>query len=251
MTLFGQYYVRYYDLLYKDKGYAEEASYIDRTIQDRYPGAKSMLELGSGTGRHAELLSQKGYQIVGIERSVDMLSVARQAEDGERLRFIQGDIRSFKLDQTFESAIALFHVMSYLTDNEDLMSTFNHVSKHLRKDGVFLFDCWYGPAVLTDLPAVRIKRLEDESLEVIRLAEPNLCAEESIVDVHYQIFVRDKEKGDLTDFKESHRMRYLFTNEITMMLNRVGMTLEASFEFMTGKPPGYDTWNVLYVGRKL
>jgi len=250
MTVFGERYVRYYDLLYGDKNYAEEASYLDRLIRERCPGAVSLLELGSGTGKHAELLVRKGYRIDGIERSDDMLGIALKAQDGERLRFFQGDIRSFRTDKTYDSAFALFHVISYLTANEDLIRMFRNVSGQLRKGGVFFFDCWYGPAVLTDRPVLRVKRFEDERSEVVRLSEPVLSAERNTVEVNYRIFVRDKESGIWTDFEESHSMRYLFTPEIAMLLDAAGMELETVMEFMSGKEADYDTWNVLYAGRK-
>ena len=51
-------YAAYYDLLYKDKDYAGETEYVHRLIQRFNPGAKSILELGSGTGKHARLLAE-------------------------------------------------------------------------------------------------------------------------------------------------------------------------------------------------
>ena len=45
-------------------------------------------------------------------------------------------------------------------------------AKHLKPNGVFIFDFWYGPGVLTDPPVVRLKRLENEEIEVLRIAEP-------------------------------------------------------------------------------
>ncbi len=88
-------------------------------------------------------------------------------------------------------------------------------------------------------------------MEVVRLAEPALFADQNTVEVRYHIFVRDKQSSILADFEECHRMRYLFSTEIAMMLDAAVMELEASFEFMTGKAPDYNTWNVLHVGRKL
>jgi len=250
MTEFGEHYARYYDLLYREKPYSEEASYIDRLIQARCPGAESLLELGCGTGKHAERLARIGYRIDGIDKSAEMLAAAGKQPANERVRLMQGDIRSFRLGESYDSSYALFHVIGYLTDNDDLIRAFRNVSRHLRRGGVFVFDCWYGPAVLTDRPSVRIKRLQDERTEVVRLAEPVLAADRNTVEVGYRIFVRDKGSGRWTDFEECHRMRYLFTPEVSMLLKAAGMELEAGFEFMTGKKPDAGTWNVVFVGRK-
>jgi len=75
-TVFGE-YARYYDLLYRDKDYAAEADYIARLVHEFHPGAKSILELGSGTGIHAGLLAEKGFSVHGIERSAEMLARSR------------------------------------------------------------------------------------------------------------------------------------------------------------------------------
>ncbi|MFM6580781.1 MAG: class I SAM-dependent DNA methyltransferase, partial [Dolichospermum sp.] len=75
MTVFGN-YSRYYDLLYQDKDYLAEAKFIHDLIQTHAPSAKTILELGCGTGRHAELLANYGYQIHGVDRSLEMLNSA-------------------------------------------------------------------------------------------------------------------------------------------------------------------------------
>ncbi|WP_274649488.1 class I SAM-dependent DNA methyltransferase [Paenibacillus humicola] len=250
MTVFGPSYSRYYDLLYKDKDYETEAGYIDRIIQSSRPGAGRLLEMGSGTGKHAALLAAQGYSVCGIEQSGDMLSIAKQREDGSSLRFIRGDMRTVRLDERFDVVFSLFHVVNYLNRNEDLLEAFQNASAHLEEGGLFIFDSWYGPAVLTDRPAVRVKRWEDEESRVIRLAEPVMSVNRNTVEVNYQVLLHDKKSGHMDEWKETHRMRYLFTPEIEMMLDRSGMELESCCEFMTGRDPGERTWSVLYIGRK-
>jgi methylase of polypeptide subunit release factors len=66
MSVFGA-YARYYDLLYRDKDYAAEAQYVHRLIQSHALGARSILELGCGTGAHAVLLAGEGYRIHGVD----------------------------------------------------------------------------------------------------------------------------------------------------------------------------------------
>ena len=250
MSVFGDNYSRYYNLLYSDKDYLGESRYIDGLIQKYSPGAKNVLDLGCGTGRHDECLARCGYSVHGVDGSADMLSVARKCADGCQLQFSESDIRTLHLAKKFDAVVSLFHVMSYQTSNEDLRRAFSVVSEHLALGGIFIFDCWYGPAVLTDRPAVRIKRLEDEQIEVTRIAEPLLHPNENIVDVNYQLFIRDKQSGEVAELKEVHNMRYLFSPEVEWLLESRGLQTLDSFEFMTGKTPGYDTWGVCFVARK-
>ena len=73
-------YAAFYDLLYRDKDYAAEADYVARRIRSILPEARSLLEFGSGTGRHGRLLAAMGFDVHGIERSREMVSVARAAD---------------------------------------------------------------------------------------------------------------------------------------------------------------------------
>jgi SAM-dependent methyltransferase len=250
MTVFGTNYSRYYDLLYSDKDYEGESQYIHKLIQQYDPGAKTILDLGCGTGRHDACLAGIGYKVHGVDISADMLSVAQKCANGDSLRFTQGDISSIRLGEEFDVVIALFHVMSYQTSNNDLLGAFSTAYEHLLPGGVFIFDCWYGPAVLTDRPVVRVKRLENEQIQVNRIAKPLMYPNENLVDVNYHMFIRDKSSGQIEEMAEIHKMRYLFKPEIELMLGQTGFDMLGQFEFLTGGLPGYDTWSVCFVVRK-
>ena len=256
MTVFGT-YARYYDLLYCDKDYAAEAQYVHKLIQSYAPGARSVLELGCGTGAHAVLLAREGYRIHGVDLSTDMLrrAEARLAEmppeQASRLEFAQEDIRTVRINGQFDAVLALFDVINYQTTNEDLRATFATAKAHLKPGGVFIFDCWYGPAVLSDHPAVRIKRVEDEEITVTRIAEPVMCPNENRVDVKYQVFIKHKASGAVEELHERHRMRYLFVPETREFFAGVEMEMVAAYEWMTDHGPGFDTWSVCFVGRRL
>lgn len=257
MPVFGA-YSRYYNLFYKDKDYAGEAGYVHDLIQKHRPAAKSVLDLGCGTGRHDLLLAERGYETTGVDLSADMLAVAMAPissldalpSSGASLSFHQGDIRSIRLDRRFDAVVSLFHVISYQATNEDLRQAFSTAREHLAPGGVFIFDCWYGPAVLTDRPAVRVKRLEDEAVAVTRIVEPAMQPNENLVDLHYEVQVRDQASGAVETFREVHRMRYLFRPEIELLLSEAGLQLVEASEWMTGRPLGFDTWGVCFVARK-
>ena len=254
MTVFGN-YSRYYDLLYRDKDYIGEAKFIHRLIQNHAPNGQSILELGCGTGNHAMLLAKEGYSIHGIDLSEEMLQQARDRlsqfdpDLASKIKISQGDIRQTRLNQKFDVVLSLFHVISYQTSNEDLLAAFNTVKEHLNSGGVFIFDLWYGPAVLTEHPTVRVKRLENEEILVTRIAEPVIHPNENLVDVNYQVFIQNKNSDAIEEFQETHRMRYLFQPEINLLLNQIGLKLVSSGEWMTGSESGLNTWGVYFVAQ--
>lgn len=254
MPVFGK-YSSYYNLLYKDKDYAGEVEYVHNLIRKHYPEANDILDLGCGTGGHDFLLTEKGYHVTGIDRSEEMLAVANSQlssliPNPSSLSFTQGDIRNIRLNKNFDAVISLFHVMSYQTSNEDLRAAFETAKAHLKPGGVFIFDCWYGPAVLTERPAMRVKRLEDDATSVLRIAEPAVFPNDNVVDVNYTILITDKKSGVTEELREIHRMRYLFKPETEMMLSDAGFKPLVCEEWMTGKEPGSATWSVGWVAGK-
>jgi SAM-dependent methyltransferase len=254
MTNFRK-YANYYDLLYRDKDYSAEACYVDEIIRRYAPGTRHLLELGCGTGGHTFQLAELGYGLHSIDASRDMLDVAHArllAAGGDTngtITFRQGDIRNYRLDRKFDAVISLFHVVSYQTSNEDLIATFRTAAHHLNRGGIFVFDCWYGPAVLSEKPVNREKSAEDERLLIERTTTPQLWPDNNIVDVNFDIRVTNKTSGSREHFRELHRMRYLFSPETAYYLQVSGLVLESAEEWLTGNVPDTATWNVCYIAR--
>ncbi len=250
-----QRYSAYYDLLYRDKDYDAEAAYIGRTLRTADPAARELLEFGSGTGKHGRLLAAQGFEIFGVERSADMVAAAHAAAEVSptghgRFDSRQGDICTVDAGRTFDAVISLFHVVSYQTSNADARQTFANAARHLRAGGIFLFDIWHGPAVLGERPAVRVKRVEDETTRLTRIAEPELDLNASVVTVRYTMLAESKADGALTTFTEEHRMRYFFPTEIDLLASETGFDVVRSEEFLTGKAPSDKTWGTAYLLRK-
>ncbi len=254
MSVFGN-YARYYDLLYRDKPYKQEADYIRDLILTHAPDAKVLVELGCGTGIHAEHLAHAGMEVHGADLSEWMLerAEARRATlpgaVAGRLHFSHGDVRDVRLGVKADAVISLFHVMSYQSENADVLAMFTTAYKHLRPGGVFIFDAWYGPAVLTDRPSLRTKVLEDDEIKITRIAQPVLHPERNLVDVQYRIIACDKHTGGYSESSETHRMRYLFSPEIESFAAQAGFTFVDSHEWMSGRKPGSGTWGVCFVCR--
>ena len=247
-------YGAYYDLLYGDKDYQAEVEYVARTLRSAAPKTKTLLEFGSGTGRHGRLFASDGFQVVGVERSESMVAAARvapsQAGAGS-FECTQGDIGTVKLDRAFDAVIALFHVVSYQTTDEEIARTFANAADHLNPGGLFLFDVWHGPAVLKQGPSPRTKRVADANTRLTRVANPELHAESHIVVVHYKITVESIRDNRTETFQEEHQMRYFFPNEIESLADENQFKTERCEEFMTGQVASEKTWGVCYLLRKI
>ncbi len=252
MSVFGS-YARYYDLLYKDKDYAGECRFVASLIRKHAPHALNVLELGCGTGMHACLLAEDGFNLLGVDLSAEMLERGRERLSGmdqgirDRLSFSLGNVCTFRTERRFDAVISLFHVVSYQSVNDDLRSMFETAAAHLTVGGVFIFDFWFAPAVLTERPSVRVRRIDTDDLSITRIAEPVMLANLSCVDVNYEVFIRDKAADSTVSLRETHRMRYLLPTEIEMLAKYAGLRVLGSCEWLTGSEPGSDTWGVCSV----
>lgn len=240
-------YARYYDLLYRDKDYSVEAEYVAKSLRQYAPRATRILELGCGTGAHAEFLARMGYSVHGIDLSETMLAraEARKArmpsEIAARMSFSAGDVGSVRRGKTCDAVISLFHVISYQSTDAALDSFFKTAAAHLHPGGLLLYDFWYGPAVLMQRPEVRVKRLEDREIKVTRIAEPAMHVNDNVVDVNYTVFIEVNATGKIEQVRETHRMRYLFLPELRRYQQGEFDEL-GTYEWMSSAPPSEQAW---------
>jgi SAM-dependent methyltransferase len=250
MSVFND-YANYYNLIYKDKNYHAEVDYVLDLINQYKPNSQSILNLGCGTGNHDFIFGNKGYKVTGVDLSQSMIDIANAKKQNEaQLDFLQGDIRTLKLNQTFDIVMSLFHVMSYQTINDDLSNAIKTAHAHLEKDGLFVFDCWYGPGVLTDRPSIRNKTFENADYFVNRLSTPIMYPNDNCVDVVFDVSITDKKTNQQYVLNEVHKMRYLFLPEIKLLLNQNGFELILSEEWLTKNELTYNSWNATFVARK-
>jgi SAM-dependent methyltransferase len=223
MGVFDREYALAYDNLYQDKDYTKECDFIEEIFQKFSVDVKRVLDLGCGTGEHALILAKRGYQMMGVDRSQDMLEIAiKKAEKaGLSVKFTTGDVTNIKLQSSFDAVVSMFAVMSYQTSNTAFASACKTAANHLRCGGIFIFDCWYGPAVITERPTVRIKEVTlNDSEKIIRLTEPTL---DSFTHTVKTCFTLLKIKGEhlINETKESHFMRFFFPQEVKYLLHGI------------------------------
>jgi len=253
MNIFDK-YSDIYDLLYKDKDYQEEVEYIQRKIKQYNNNVRDILEFGSGTGIHGSLLAEKGYNITGIEISKKMYQkgIENIEKRGVRHKFnlINNNIILYRDKKKYDLVISLFHVISYINNNDDLLKVFENSNFHLKSGGLFIFDVWYLPAVLNLKPQTKIKTYENNLLKVIRFTKPYIRFNENIVDVNFEFFVIDKKTNELNSFQEIHNMRYFSIPEIQLLAKISSFEILRVEEFLTENEPSENTWGVCFILRK-
>ncbi len=244
-------YAEHYDLIYQDKDYRKECDFIEEIFQ-KYSSIpiKTILDGGCGTGGHAILLAERGYEVTGIDSSETMIKRAKaKLESNMRLDFQTADLLKLNLGVKFSACVCMFAVMSYITQTEDVLKVLKNIRKHLEKDSLFIFDFWSGPAVLSILPSERVKIVEANEKRAIRIAKPELDILNHLCRVDYRLLIL--QRNTLVDeVKETHIMRYFFPQEIVHYLEDAGFEALKICPFLglNGKVDE-NVWNITAVAR--
>ena len=254
---FSKGYADEYDILYGDKNYEAECDILEAAFA-RYKSTaiKTILDVGCGTGNHAIPLAHRGYAVTGVDRSPSMLEHAQQKLltdvlplDNNQIKFLEGDARELDLGQTFDAVLMMFSVLGLQTTNADVISTLLSVRKNLKLGGIFVFDVWYGPAVLTIRPSDRIRVIPIENGQVIRSASGTLDILRHLCGVHFHLWrMIDSQLVSETD--EMQWTRYFFPQELALFMKQANLELIHISAFGDlDQQPTDQTWNVFVVAR--
>lgn len=248
---FATAYADLYDDLYQDKDYGAECDVIERIFATYGEGrVRTILDLGCGTGSHAVPLAQRGYDVAGVDRSEAMLARARERGSTiAALTFELGDVRSVDMGRSFDSVVMMFAVLGYQLGNADVLAALATARRHLRPGGLFVFDVWYGPAVLAERPSQRVKVLDVPDGQVLRVASGELDVRHHACHVDYHVW-RIEQLRLAAETRERHTMRFFFPLELEAMLQQTGFELVRMGAFPElERAPDESTWNVCVVAR--
>ena len=196
---------RIYDAIYASvRDYPREAAALDRLIQERRPGARTLLDVACGTGAHLEHL--KDYELEGLDLDPEMLAVAR-----ERLPdvvFHEGDMVGFDLDRRFDAVVCMFSSIGYVRTEKRLRSAIASMGRHLEPGGVLVVEPWLSPADWLDrhIGAVFV---DEPELKIARMNASQREGNVSIIEFEYLVGTPD----GIERFTETHELGLLTVEE--------------------------------------
>ena len=130
----------YYHSLYKYRDQDEAASFLSKLLEHLMLRADAhLLDLACGKGRHSIYLNSRGYDVTGVDLSPE--SIAKAQEFGnDKLRFVVGDMRKFKLQSSFDVVFNLFTSFGYFAREEENLEVLKRVFEHLKPGGRLVLD---------------------------------------------------------------------------------------------------------------
>ncbi|MBD8069221.1 class I SAM-dependent DNA methyltransferase [Bacillus sp. PS06] len=215
-----------YDRLMEDVPYEEWLRFL-QTKMNKYSQRKmeTILDLACGTGEISVPLSQSGFQVVGIDLSDDMLSVANEKalHAKQNITFIQQNMTKLEGLPLFDVIVIFCDSLNYLSTMEEVKETFLNVKQCLKDDGLFLFDV-HSLYKMNELFLNQTYVGTDDDISFIWNCFPGKF--EHSVEHELSFFVLDEETSMYDRFDEIHYQRTFKVEEYSEWL------LDAGFEII-------------------
>jgi SAM-dependent methyltransferase len=197
---------RAYDLFYRDKDYAQEVDEITALVEARVHGARSVLDVGCGTGAHLEHLAARYEKAEGIEPSARMIEEATIARPG--LLVYPGDMRTFQLRDRYDLVTCLFSAIGYMTTLDDLHLAVANMAAHLQDPGLLVVEGWVERDAWDDDHRATAQAATAPDIVATRVIFSGREGDVSTLDMHYVLATID----GVEEVREVHRLG-LFTPE--------------------------------------
>jgi ubiquinone/menaquinone biosynthesis C-methylase UbiE len=212
---------------------------------------ENILDVACGEGTFALEMAKSGYQVTGVDYSLDMLKLARKKiiNQKQNIKLLHMDMRSLKFSEEFDIVTCWFDSLNYLLEKKDLQDTFKGVSKALKKGGLFTFDIntIYGLSVEWQKDPSTIEQDLPDLLEIHQTAyDPKRC----IASLKVTVFIKKNNKW--IRIEEIHKERGYTLNEIRQCLNKSNLTELSCWGSLHPKiEPTPKTGRVWFVAKKM
>lgn len=229
-----------YDQLMLDVPYGQIAELIDREIKVQKLNNRIVLDLACGTGTLTGLLCQKGYEMIGVDGSTEMLIKAREKNPG--VLFLNQPMEELELYGTVGAIVCCLDSLNYLTEDGMLNTVFKLCNNYLEPGGLLLFDVnseYKFEHILSD----NIFTFDSE--DIYYTWENDYSPEEKLCDFYLTFFVK---QGNVYErFDEMHTERCYSDGEICRALEQNGFSVKKKCDGFTNKKATTDSERVFYV----
>ncbi len=131
-----------YDMFMDNIPYREWGEYLIDLLKEYEINDGLLLDLGCGTGTMTEILSEAGYDMIGVDNADEMLNIAisKREQSGHDILYLNQDMREFELYGTVRGIVSICDSINYITEEDDLLQVFKLVNNYLDIGGLFIFD---------------------------------------------------------------------------------------------------------------
>lgn len=237
-----------YDLFMDNIPYKDWCEYVAGMLKDYGINDGLVLDLGCGTGSLTELLAERGYDMIGVDSSEDMLQIAmdKRAESGNDILYLMQDMREFELYGTVRAVISICDCMNYILEQEELTQVFKLVNNYLDPGGIFVFDL---NTVYKYETLMGDSTIAEDREECSFIWDNFYDKETGINEYGLSLFIRQED--DLyRKHTEYHYQRAYTLDEIKQAIKDSGMEFLEAYDAFTRKPVKETSERIYIVARE-
>ncbi len=244
-----EYYDKYFLPIEKVKNECNYAMSICLPYLSSY---NKLIDVGCGTGVHAQLLSRRFKKVYGIDISKDMIRYAKINHSAVNLHFFCFDITRQKNCEVNNGdlVISLSHVIGYQLDNISVKNYLLGINRVLKNGGIFLFNFYYQPALYLNSLKPRLVRIDGEEEVITRISNASLNSDENCLDLDYYYIIENK-LSVLYSYEVHEKMRFFSLLEMEYFLYENGFKILKTFKYNTTEKLSSTTWNGGILAKKM
>ena len=208
-----------------------------------------VLDLGCGTGTMTELLAEKGYDMIGVDSSEEMLEQAmeKRVQSGLDILYLLQDMREFELYGTVRAVVSVCDSLNYVLEEEELLQVFRLVNNYLDPGGIFLFDM--------NTPYKYRELLGDSTIAENReegsfIWENYFDEETGVNEYVLTLFLREAD-GRYRKEEEFHYQKAYGVEQVKRLLLQAGLKVEAVYDAYTMDVARADSERVTFLAREI
>lgn len=218
-----------YDHMMEHIPYEEWFGKLKEYLVEKGLQSGRICELGCGTGIMTEKFARAGYQMIGLDKSVDMLSLAKQKQEetGSDILYLNQDMKELELDKPVDAFISVCDSMNYLLQEDEMTELFSKVKKYLKPGGYFVFDL---KTVYCYRNVIGNQTWVEQDEEVSYIWENFFYEDQDINEYMLTIFRRQPDTELYERIEEAHYQRAYSLEQLESLLAEAGLTLIDSFD---------------------
>lgn len=237
-----------YDIFMDNVPYEEWADYIEDILKEYGIEDGLVLDLGCGTGSMTQELAGRGYDMIGVDYSGEMLEIAMEKKEksGADILYLLQDMREFELYGTVRAVVSACDSVNYITEEEELVQVFRLVNNYLDPKGIFLFDFnteYKYREVLGE------STIAEDREECSFIWDNYYDEEDQINEYELTLFIREKE-GLYRKYQEQHFQKAYTLDTMKRLIEESGLVFETAYDAYTRNAPGEDSERICVIARE-
>ena len=238
-------FARVYDLFMDNVPYEEWCEYLAALFKEHGIEDGLVLDLGCGTGKLTRLMEKRGFDMIGVDNSYEMLDIAKEYSD-ESILYLLQDMREFELYGTVRAVYSACDSVNYILEEEELRQVFVLVNNYLDPNGIFVFDL---NSSFKYHQLLAENTFAENREEGSFIWENYFDEEEGINEYDLTLYIKESDER-FARFQEVHYQRCYELSTIKRLLEEAGLEFVAAYDAYTKNPVAEDSEKITIIARE-